>query len=256
MPYLDITSSVFACHHTALPFYQSRSRRPKNITLYRTWEQFIHSSGGWGHSSGGTQPLYLTFSGDFCWTEIWWTDSSGGIHLVRTFIWWHPTPIPYFLWRFLLAYSLGLHSFPGGSDGRIYLQGRRPGFHPWVRKIPWRKEWLRTPVFLPGEPNGRGAWRATIYGVTKRPFIAHPKVLSHRDFLLLNRMTQRPNWNGSSAGLCLPRECFSQFQGSASQRSKGPTVIWGSLSSVCRWHFDCQWNQSSPRALETWFIHL
>ena len=22
---------------------------------------------------------------------------------------------------------------------------------PWVSKIPWRKEWLPTPVFLPGE---------------------------------------------------------------------------------------------------------
>ena len=31
------------------------------------------------------------------------------------------------------------------------LQCRRPGFHPWVKKIPWRKEWLPTPVFLPGE---------------------------------------------------------------------------------------------------------
>ena len=24
-------------------------------------------------------------------------------------------------------------------------------FNPWVRKIPWRREWLPTPVFLPGE---------------------------------------------------------------------------------------------------------
>ena len=24
-------------------------------------------------------------------------------------------------------------------------------FDPWVRKIPWRKEWLPTPVFLLGE---------------------------------------------------------------------------------------------------------
>ena len=24
-------------------------------------------------------------------------------------------------------------------------------FNPWVRKIPWRSEWLPTPVFLPGE---------------------------------------------------------------------------------------------------------
>ena len=25
------------------------------------------------------------------------------------------------------------------------------GFDPWVGKIPWRREWLPTPVFLPGE---------------------------------------------------------------------------------------------------------
>ena len=31
------------------------------------------------------------------------------------------------------------------------LQCRRPGFDPWVRKIPWRREWLRSPEFLPGE---------------------------------------------------------------------------------------------------------
>ena len=27
----------------------------------------------------------------------------------------------------------------------------RPGFNPWVRKIPWRREYQPTPVFLPGE---------------------------------------------------------------------------------------------------------
>ena len=47
--------------------------------------------------------------------------------------------------------------FSGGSDGKesIHLQGRRPGFDPWVRKIPWRREWQPTPVFLPGESHGR-----------------------------------------------------------------------------------------------------
>ena len=34
---------------------------------------------------------------------------------------------------------------------RICLQCRRPRFDPRVRKIPWRKEWQLTPVFLPGE---------------------------------------------------------------------------------------------------------
>ena len=28
-------------------------------------------------------------------------------------------------------------------------------FDPWVVKIPWRREWLPTPVFLPGEFNGQ-----------------------------------------------------------------------------------------------------
>ena len=37
---------------------------------------------------------------------------------------------------------------------RICLQCGRPGFDPWVRKIPWRKESLPTPVFWLGEFHG------------------------------------------------------------------------------------------------------
>ena len=29
------------------------------------------------------------------------------------------------------------------------------GFNPWVRKIPWRREWLPTPIFLLGESHGQ-----------------------------------------------------------------------------------------------------
>ena len=39
---------------------------------------------------------------------------------------------------------------------RIHLQHRRPGFYPWVQKVPWRMEWLPTPEFLPGESKDRG----------------------------------------------------------------------------------------------------
>ena len=39
--------------------------------------------------------------------------------------------------------------FPDGSDDkRIHLQCGRPGFDPWVGKIPERRERLPTPVFL------------------------------------------------------------------------------------------------------------
>ena len=41
--------------------------------------------------------------------------------------------------------------FPGGSDGKDCLQCRRPRANAQVRKIPWRRGWQPTPVFLPGE---------------------------------------------------------------------------------------------------------
>ena len=31
------------------------------------------------------------------------------------------------------------------------MQCGRPGFDPWVGKIPWRRAWQPTSVFLPGE---------------------------------------------------------------------------------------------------------
>ena len=38
---------------------------------------------------------------------------------------------------------------------KICLQCWRPRFNPWVRKVPWRREWLPTPVFLTGESHGQ-----------------------------------------------------------------------------------------------------
>ena len=31
---------------------------------------------------------------------------------------------------------------------------KRPGFNSWVGRIPWRRKWQPTPVFLPGEFHG------------------------------------------------------------------------------------------------------
>ena len=49
--------------------------------------------------------------------------------------------------------------FPGGTSGKEptchcrRLKRRR--FDPWIRKIPWRRAWQPTPVFLPGESHGQ-----------------------------------------------------------------------------------------------------
>ena len=44
---------------------------------------------------------------------------------------------------------------------------RRCGFIPWVGKIPWRRKWQPTLVFLPGKSVDREALQATDHGITK-----------------------------------------------------------------------------------------
>ena len=45
--------------------------------------------------------------------------------------------------------------FPRGSDGKeSACNARDPHFDSWIRKFPWRREWLSTPVLLPGEFHG------------------------------------------------------------------------------------------------------
>ena len=50
----------------------------------------------------------------------------------------------FFLWASLVARRV-----------RICLQCGRPGFDLWVEKIPWRRKWQPTPVFLPTEFHGQ-----------------------------------------------------------------------------------------------------
>ena len=61
--------------------------------------------------------------------------------------------------------------FPGGASGkepaRQHRRHKRHGFDPWVGKIPWRKAWQPTLVFLPAESPWTGAWWAIVHGVAK-----------------------------------------------------------------------------------------
>ena len=65
--------------------------------------------------------------------------------------------------------SLKTYPWSGDADGNIdrhrlprWLsskesthQCRRHWFDPYVRKIPWRRKWQSTPVFLPEKPHGQ-----------------------------------------------------------------------------------------------------
>ena len=66
--------------------------------------------------------------------------------------------------------SLKGRGFPAVTVVRIHLQCRRcvrSGFGPWVGKIPGRKKWQPTPVFLPGQSHGQRSLTAYSHEVAK-----------------------------------------------------------------------------------------
>ena len=59
------------------------------------------------------------------------------------------------------------------GPGRLQSMGSLGVGHDWATSLSlftfmhWRRKWQPTPVFLPGESQGRGAWSAAIYGVAQ-----------------------------------------------------------------------------------------
>ena len=68
-----------------------------------------------------------------------------------------------------LAWKIPGTEEPGGLQS---MGSRRVG-HDWATSLSlftffhWSRQWQPTPVFLPGESQGRGAWWAAVYGVTQ-----------------------------------------------------------------------------------------
>ena len=57
--------------------------------------------------------------------------------------------------KLLTPIVLGLRGSGGKESTRNAGElGWIPGFDPWVGKIPWRRRWLPTPKFWPGEFHG------------------------------------------------------------------------------------------------------
>ena len=75
------------------------------------------------------------------WPQVCAHSNSVSLHLILHLLQSPPTPPWWLRWQ------------------RICLQCRRPGFNPWIRKIPWRRQWHPTPVLLPGKSHG---WRSLV----------------------------------------------------------------------------------------------
>ena len=57
--------------------------------------------------------------------------------------------------NWVLLHCRKIHLFPGGASAKEPAcqcrKGKRRRFDSWVWKIPWRKKWQPTPVFMPRE---------------------------------------------------------------------------------------------------------
>ena len=75
-----------------------------------------------------------------------------------------------------LTHAPAVLGFPVGTSDKEptcqFRRHKRHGFDPWVGKIPWRRAWLFTPVFLLGESHGQtepGGPQSIKFAKSRRP---------------------------------------------------------------------------------------
>ena len=140
------------------------SQRQAVIQQQSNWQKMVKSRGTWG-CCGHDQELALGgFSGAQWLVLCSFTDEGPGLILGQGTKWkrqWHP--FQYSCWK-----------IPWTEEpGRLQSMGLLWVGHDWAASlslftfIHWRKKWQPTPVFLPGEFQGQGAWWAAVYGVTQ-----------------------------------------------------------------------------------------
>ena len=69
--------------------------------------------------------------------------------------WGFPFPLDFPGFSLYLNKEYFLVGFPNGSVVKNHLPMQESGFESWVRKIPGRRKWQTTPVFLPGNSHGQ-----------------------------------------------------------------------------------------------------
>ena len=112
--------------------------------------------------SSGSQKPKIKVTERLCSKSVWLADKWLALFsLCLLHVW--------MLWPGLCPFST-FTGFPGGASGKESAHQckrcRTRGFYPWIGKIPRRRAWQPTPVFLPGEFSlDQGAWQAIVHGI-------------------------------------------------------------------------------------------
>ena len=140
---------------------------------------------------------------------------------------WHWFPIPF----------CGLVGFLGGaSSKKSTWQCRRSRLDPWVRKIPRRRKWQPTPVFLPGK----------FYG--QRSLVGYSP-WGRKDLEWLKRLSMHEEWHRLAEQVLCPEQIpLIPLKIPFIQTLKWifssllPSFIWSQIieteeKCIYRWHF-------------------
>ena len=82
---------------------------------------------------------------------------------------------------------------------------RRLGFYPWLGKIPWRRKWLSTSAFLPGEVQGQRSlvsyspWGGKELDTTEQHTHTHTCIIKGRNLSVSKereKVTSNTGWSG------------------------------------------------------------
>ena len=106
-------------------------------TVQETWVQSLC----WEDS---LEEGLTTYSSILAW-RIPWTEETGGLQSVESQRAGHN-------WATFTHFTLGSSGKEPSCQSR---RCKRCEFDPWARKMPWRRAWQLTPVFLPGESHGQ-----------------------------------------------------------------------------------------------------
>ena len=110
--------------------------------------------------------LFIHFNNYLSINHYNWNDSKSHCHTFSQSVYvgeGNGTPLQYLAWK------IPWMEEPGG----LQSMGLRRVGHDWMTSLwlftfmHWRRKWQPTPVFLPGESQGRGSLVAAVYGVTQ-----------------------------------------------------------------------------------------